>query len=96
MALNRREFIGALVTSATLGELTFPPSQAGATSPVGQEKWLRSGLIDGGGSHEPNSFLVRLGGRRLDDLQTNDYEESEKLIRPASRAGSRGLSYALV
>src|ERR1700722_100983 len=81
MALNRREFIGALVTSATLGELALPPSQAGATPPVSQEKWLRGGLIDAGGSHEPNIFIVRVGGQRLDDEQTNRFEESEKLIR---------------
>src|SRR5271170_3104713 len=80
MALNRREFIGALVASASVGDLAFSPPRAGAIG-GGQQKWLRGGLIDAGGSHEPNIFITRIGGQRLDDEQTNLFEESEKLIK---------------
>jgi Beta-galactosidase trimerisation domain len=80
MAFNRRQFIGALVASASVGDLALSPPRAGASG-GGQQKWLRSGLIDAGGSHEPNIFITRIGGQRLDDEQTNRFEESEKLIK---------------
>src|ERR1700753_2006769 len=81
MALNRREFIGALVASASVGDLAISSPRAGVIAGGGAHKLLRGGLIDTGGSHEPNIFITRIGGQRLDDEQTNRFEESEQLIK---------------
>ena len=85
--MNRRDFIGGAiaVTSAS----RFASGMAIAhpdlyTSPQG---WLSRGLIDAGGTHEPYMFTVRRGGQRLDERRTNDYQESEELIRGLHDAG---------
>ena len=52
-----------------------------------QRDWVKRGLIDAGGSHEPYSFVVRRGGQRLDARQTCAYQQSEELIRGLHDAG---------
>ena len=85
MALNRRDFIGAMVASASLTQLGIPAASAMAASSAGPEsgqgEWLRNGMIDAGGDHEPYIFIVRRGGQRLDALQISEYKQSEALIK---------------
>ncbi len=85
MALNRRDFIGAMVASASLTQLGIPAASAMAASSAGPEsgqgEWLRNGMIDAGGGHEPYIFIVRRGGQRLDALQISEYQQSEALIK---------------
>jgi hypothetical protein len=54
---------------------------------VRQGEWLRSGLIDAGGTHEPHIFVVRRGGQRLDALQISEYEQSRDLIEQLHNQG---------
>ena len=65
--------MGALGVSLAPGETAAATS--GAAS--GQGAWLRNGLIDAGGNHEPQIFIVRRGGQRRDVAQTSKYELSE-------------------
>ena len=85
MALNRRDFIGAMVASASLAKLGVPVASSMSASSAGQEggqgAWLRRGMIDAGGTHEPYIFIVRRGGQRLDARQISEYEQSEGLIK---------------
>ncbi|MHB1745338.1 MAG: hypothetical protein ACYCRE_11315 [Acidobacteriaceae bacterium] len=64
MTLNRRGFIGAMVASASLTQLGIPVASAMSVSSARQEggqqgAWLRRGMIDAGGTHEPYIFIVR-------------------------------------
>ncbi len=81
MALNRRDFIGAMIASTSLGTLGASLAPVEPSSATGQGKWIRNGLVDAGGTHEPHIFLVRRGGLRLDALKTSEYEQSEELIQ---------------
>ena len=86
MALNRRDFIGAIAASATIGKLGI--SLAGATaSSASQGPWARRGVIDAGGTHEPYIFVVRRGGQNLDARQVSEYEQSEELIQKLHTQG---------
>ncbi len=80
MTLNRRDFIGAIAASATVGKLGISLGQATAGT-TSQGAWARTGVIDAGGTHEPYIFVVRRGGQSLDARQVSDYEQSEGLIR---------------
>lgn len=91
MALNRRDFIGGMVASASMTKLGVTSASALMSPAVRQEGrqggWLRGGLIDAGGTHEPYIFVVRRGGQRLDALQTCEYEQSERLIQQLHSQG---------
>jgi hypothetical protein len=89
MAMNRREFIGAGAMTASAVALPRSVAQvASATAaPADQGSWLRKGLIDGGGTHEPYIFVVRRGGQRLDARKTSEAEESEALILQLQQQG---------
>ncbi|MHB1938355.1 MAG: beta-galactosidase trimerization domain-containing protein [Acidobacteriaceae bacterium] len=91
MTLNRRDFIGAMVASASLTQLGIPVASAMSVSAArqegGQGAWLRRGMIDAGGTHEPYIFIVRRGGQRLDARQISEYEQSEGLIEQLHRQG---------
>jgi hypothetical protein len=81
MALNRRDFIGAMIASTSLGTLGTSLASGQPPSASGQGEWLRKGMVDAGGTHEPYIFIVRRGGQRLDALEISRYEKSEELIR---------------
>ena len=81
MGLNRRDFIGAMVASASLGKFASALAPADLTASTDQGKWVRRGMIDAGGTHEPYIFTVRRGGQSLDARQSSDYEQSEQLIK---------------
>jgi hypothetical protein len=44
-------------------------------------KWLSDGLIDAGGSHEPYTFTVRVGGQSANARQQYERQQSEEVIR---------------
>jgi hypothetical protein len=81
MTLNRRDFIGAIAASATIGKLGISLAQATSSTTSPQGAWARGGVIDAGGTHEPYIFVVRRGGQSLDARQVSAYEQSEGLIQ---------------
>jgi hypothetical protein len=81
MTLNRRDFIGAIAASATIGKLGISHAQPKASTTTAQGEWARGGVIDAGGTHEPYIFVVRRGGQALDARQVSAYEQSEGLIQ---------------
>jgi|ERR1017187_9605281 hypothetical protein len=86
MTINRRDFIGGVIAAASASRLRSG-MPIGGLDPVAGRDWMRRGLIDAGGSHEPYLFVVRRGGQRLDARQTGNYQQSEEMIRELQRAG---------
>lgn len=81
--MNRRDFIGtvAIGTSAVhLANAPLADAQQGA-APKARASWIKNGLVDAGGSHEPYIFVVRRGGQPLDARQEYESAQSEELIR---------------
>ena len=72
--MNRRDFMGTVVAGAVATQLASAGGEATAEVPASlpRARWLASGLIDAGGTHEPSTFVVRRGGQRLDARQ--EYE----------------------
>lgn len=87
MALNRRDFIGAMAASATIGKLGISLAQSTTSTTSTQGAWARAGVIDAGGTHEPYIFVVRRGGQSLDARQVSEYEQSEGLIQQLHNQG---------
>jgi len=93
MATNRRNFIGGAIAAASVAPFASktasaaPASTANPDPPPWPQGWLRKGLINAGGTHEPYIFVVRRGGQRLDARQHSDYEQSEELIRGLHDSG---------
>jgi hypothetical protein len=87
MTLNRRDFIGAMAATATIGKLGISLGQATSSVNSRQGAWARSGVIDAGGTHEPYIFVVRRGGQSLDARQVSNYEQSEGLIQQLHNQG---------
>lgn len=87
MTVNRRDFIGALIASASLGSMARAIAPSILPQGAEQGEWVRSGLVDAGGTHEPYIFVVRRGGQRLDAHHSSEYEQSEELIRKLQRKG---------
>ncbi|MGH9354230.1 MAG: hypothetical protein ACRD2G_19045, partial [Terriglobia bacterium] len=50
-------------------------------------QWLKNGLIQGEGWHEPYLFVVRRGGQALDSRQVYERAQSEEVIRELSEQG---------
>jgi hypothetical protein len=101
--MNRRDFMGTIVAGAAVevasGRAVTPSSQRngrgsrdtpatgeGPTS-LPRAQWLKNGLIDAGGTHEPYTFVVRRGGARLDARQQYEQQQSEALIRRLKEQG---------
>ncbi len=88
MTFSRRDFVGAVFASASLKKLGGPFTGDSSTGQRnGQGSWLRHGMIDAGGLHEPYIFIVRRGGQRLDARQISEYEQSEGLIKQLHHQG---------
>lgn len=87
MALNRREFIGSVIASASLRDLALPLEQGAPNPAPAQKDWVENGIIDAGGMHEPYIFVVRRGGQRTDARQISDHEQSEQLIKQLHSQG---------
>ncbi len=91
MAINRRNFIGGAIAAASVSpfasKMAISSPGASPDLPPWPQGWLRKGLINAGGTHEPYIFVVRRGGQRLDARQNSDYEQSEELIRGLHDSG---------
>lgn len=88
MQVNRRSFIGGMVAAAAANpRLAGAQTGAPVAPSAAQGKWMKRGLVDAGGDHEPYIFMVRRGGYRLDAKQQCDYQQSEELIRELHREG---------
>jgi hypothetical protein len=87
MTINRRNFIGGAIALAAASRLANGlPIGGSDTAPPAQD-WMKRGLIDAGGSHEPYMFIVRRGGQRIDARQVCDSQQSEEMIRRLHDAG---------
>ncbi len=64
----------------------IPATEEGPTS-LPRTQWLKNGLIDAGGTHEPYTFVVRRGGARVDARQRYERQQSEALIRRLKEQG---------
>lgn len=89
--MNRRDFIGVVGAGLSVANpgSAVPYSsgtQADAESQP-QGAWLKEGLIDAGGSHEPYIFVVRRGGRSLKARETYEHAQSEEVIRRLQSQG---------
>jgi hypothetical protein len=87
MTLNRRHFIGGIVAAASTPRLASSEITQLPMASQEQGSWMRKGLIDAGGIHEPYLFVIRRGGQRLDARQTCDYQQSEELIQQLHSQG---------
>ena len=84
--MNRRDFMGTVVGGIALSGLApgrgFGSVFAGASAAdQSQGGWIKKGLIDAGGSHEPYLFVVRRGGHSLDAREVYEHDQSEEVIR---------------
>lgn len=94
--LNRRDFMGTVVggiAAAKLGSFrgygavsATHPGNASADA-ARQGAWVRDGLIDAGGSHEPYIFVVRRGGQSLNARAEYEHEQSEEVILQLKNQG---------
>jgi hypothetical protein len=50
-------------------------------------KWLENGMIDGGGKHEPLSFMRRVGGNSVDAQKEYERQQSPEVIRRLKEQG---------
>ena len=87
--MNRRDFMGSVVAGAAAVELAGQPSALAENAPgsMPRAQWLKSGLIDAGGSHEPFIFVVRRGGERQDAHASYQHTQSEEVIRRLKEQG---------
>lgn len=97
--MNRRDFMGSVVGGiataklATSGRIAYGKEAAAAPAAVvpsggpPQGAWIRNGLIDAGGDHEPYIYVVRRGGQSPDAHEHYEYEQSEALIRKLKDEG---------
>ncbi len=97
--MNRRDFMGTVAGGIAVAKLgagsLYGYGEQAAVTPAGlgdpaahsQGEWIRNGIIDAGGDHEPYIFVVRRGGQRLDAHEHYEYEQSEKLIRELKDQG---------
>ena len=89
--MKRREFLNTVVagTVATNGlgqSLAQTPSDLPAAE-LPRANWIRKGIIQAEGSHEPYTFVVRRGGQRLDAYQEYERAQSEEAIRTLMEQG---------
>jgi hypothetical protein len=81
--MNRRDFMGGALADVAATQLAKLPrlSSTDIQAPLPRARWLRNGMIDAGGTHEPYVFVVRRGGQRLNARQEYERQQSEDLIR---------------
>jgi hypothetical protein len=85
--MNRRHFMGTVFAGAAVPQLVSARGEAEIPASMPRARWLKNGLIDAGGTHEPYIFVVRRGGPRLDARQEYEREQSEDLIRRLKEQG---------
>jgi hypothetical protein len=88
--MERREFLNTVVAGVIAaqdpasGKMAVPVDNS---APLPKAHWLKNGLIQAEGSHEPYSFIVRRGGQRLDAFREYDKLQSEEVIAELARQG---------
>jgi len=90
--MNRRNFMGVVAAGLTVANpgSAADPFKAGTQAAAGsqpQGAWLKEGLIDAGGSHEPYIFVVRRGGENLNAREIYEHAQSEEVIRRLKSQG---------
>src|SRR5579863_6537975 len=90
--MNRRDFMGTVVGGVVMARLGPGVAYGLGTEiadsdPSAQAAWIRNGLIDAGGSHEPYLFRIRCGGQSLNAHEIYDHEQSEEVIRALKEQG---------
>ncbi|MGO9241045.1 MAG: beta-galactosidase trimerization domain-containing protein [Bryobacteraceae bacterium] len=70
-----------------LAYLFFAMAAVAAAQEMPRASWIQNGLIDAGGNHEPNIFVVRRGGQRLDSRQQIEAAQSEEVLRRLKSQG---------
>jgi hypothetical protein len=80
--MDRRDFLGSTIAGMVAARIPNLTQPAAASSPASLPRagWLKNGLIDAGGTHEPYIFVVRRGGQRLDAYEQYERSQSEALI----------------
>lgn len=80
--------VAAGISVAKVGSAASTPQDSpGAQELSPQGAWLRNGLIDAGGSHEPYIFVVRRGGESLNARGIYEHDQSEEVIRRLKSQG---------
>ena len=87
--MNRRDFMGSMTAGVTAAQILKMPEPIGSStsSPIPRVSWLKNGLIDAGGTHEPYIFVVRRGGASLNARKDYEWNQSEDLIRQLKDQG---------
>ena len=87
MTMNRRDFIGGAIAMGASARLASGVGVGGPDAAAPGQDWMKTGLMDAGGSNEPYMFIVRRGGQRLDARQAFNYQQSEEVIRRLHETG---------
>jgi hypothetical protein len=89
--MNRRDFMGVIAAGvAAANPASAAPGSSGVPAAAGsqtQGAWLKGGLIDAGGVHEPYLFVVRRGGQSLAAREIYERHQSESEIRTLKNQG---------
>lgn len=87
--MNRRDFMGSALAgvAAAKARNLLPAIAATSSAAMPRAQWLKNGLIDAGGSHEPYIFLARRGGERTDVHELYERAQSEEVIRRLKEQG---------
>jgi len=83
--MNRRDFMGTVAAGCTLAKLSgggvYGLASALIPDARPQGSWIENGLIDAGGTHEPDIFVVRRGGQAVNSREIYERAQGEEVIR---------------
>ncbi|MBV6430431.1 MAG: hypothetical protein IANPNBLG_00543 [Bryobacteraceae bacterium] len=85
--ITRRNYCKAKLSSLLALNLSGAAAQTSQPATLPRATWIKNGIIDAGGSHEPYTFVVRRGGQRLDAYQRYQHAQSEEVIRRLKEQG---------
>jgi len=89
--MNRRNFMGVVAAGLSVANPgSAAPHNSGTQSAAGSQSqgaWLKEGLIDAGGCHEPYIFVVRCGGVGPNAHEIFERYQSEEAIRRLQNQG---------
>ncbi|HEV2492485.1 MAG TPA: beta-galactosidase trimerization domain-containing protein [Terriglobia bacterium] len=85
--MNRRDFMGSALAGIAATQLPNQADLGASATSLPRAQWLKNGLIDAGGSHEPFIFVVRRGGERRDAREIYEHTQSEQVIRRLKEQG---------
>ena len=83
--MKRRDFLSSVVAGAAGSQMISKTLTAQlpvtGRAPLPRAQWLKNGVIQAEGWHEPYIFIVRRGGQSLDSHQQYEKMQSEEVIR---------------